>query len=919
MGAVGQQQSGFGQPAASATRRSTVYLLSPECAGGFYYRMKHFVTALVALLLTLPAVAQTTFSIRGRVLDKVTGETLPGATVQVTGNGQNTGTGADTDGNYKIPNLPAGTYTVQASFVGYKPSTQTVRISTQSVLATFPLSSDNASLAEVQVVATQAQERETPVAFSAVNEVKLRETLSNRDLPMILNETPGVYATQGGGGTGDSRINVRGFDQRNVAVLVNGVPVNDMETGSVFWSNWDLGDVTKSLQVQRGLSAAKIAVPSVGGTINVMTRGFDDKKAALARVETGANNYFKSSLMLSSGPLKGDWAVTVFGSRRRQDGWVDKAFDDAWTYFGNVSKRMGKHSLSLTALGSPQSHGQRSFASRVGVYSNAKAAELGAAPVTGGNLGFAYNPNWGVLDRYALVGPVRVSRGTEVLNERVNYYHKPQISLNHVWSATDRLFFTTVLYASRGAGGGSAAAGTGSATLPKGANQQVDFQRVYDTNYANVRPNGERLATQYLVSSVNSHRWYGFITGADYLLTPQLTLSAGLDGRSYYGLHYREVRDLLGGTYTTSAANRNADSNTPLRVGDKIGFNYDGKTQWLGGYGQLEYKTPLLSAVVSGTTSQIRYKRIDYFQAKQNGDFVETDWADFTGYTLKAGANYNLTEHDNLFANVGYNSKVPFFNGVFDPAGRRYKDVKNEGITSFEVGYGITYPSLKVTLNAYYTYWANKSSNSLQTVDGVLVYNNVRNVDARHVGVELGVAQEISRRLQLNAAISVGDWRWAGKGLLTQVNEANQIVNDNLDAPIFLGGVHVGDAAQNQFQIGLRYEPVRGFYIRPSFLLFTKYYAGFDPVSLREELNSVDSFRVPTSRNLDLHMGYDLPTSLFHDKVKLGLKGSVLNVLNEFYITDIPARAGVSPTNTGLLEAFFNRGRTYTVGLSIGL
>ena len=177
--------------------------------------MKHFFTALLAVLLTLPAVAQNTFSIRGRITDKVTGETLPGATVLVTGNGQNTGSGADSEGNYKIGNLPAGTYTVQATFVSYKPLSQTVKITAQSVVASFAMSSDNASLAEVQVVASQAQERETPVAFSAVNEVKLRETLSNRDLPMILNETPGVYATAQGGGTGDSRISVRGFAQRH--------------------------------------------------------------------------------------------------------------------------------------------------------------------------------------------------------------------------------------------------------------------------------------------------------------------------------------------------------------------------------------------------------------------------------------------------------------------------------------------------------------------------------------------------------------------------------------------------------------------------------------------------------------------------------------------------------------------------------
>ncbi|GAB3869334.1 TonB-dependent receptor [Hymenobacter segetis] len=910
--------------------------------------MKHFVTAFLVILLTLPALAQTTFSIRGRVLDKVTGETLPGATVQVTGNGKSTGAGADADGSYKVSNLPAGSYTVQASFIGYKPTTQTVKISTQSVVASFTLASDNASLDEVQVVASQAQERETPVAFAAVNEVKLRETLSNRDLPMILNETPGVYATQGaGGGTGDSRINVRGFDQRNVAVLINGVPVNDMENGQVYWSNWDLGDVTKSLQVQRGLSASKITVPSVGGTINVLTKGFDDKRSVVARVEGGSNNYQKYSLMLSSGQLKGDWAVTAYGARRTQDGWVDKTFDDAWTFFGTVSKRIGKHTFSLTGMGSPQSHGQRiPFGEKIGTYSNDKARELGATPVLPGDKGFKYNKGWGYLDRYTLdASGKRISNGQEVVNERVNYFFKPQVNLNHFWNVTDRLFVSTVLYGSQGTGGGSQGAGT-SSTLPVDAAGQDDIQKVYDTNYKNLKADGQRQSTQFLANNVNSHSWYGVVSGFDYLLKPSLTLSAGVDARYYYGKHYREVRDLLGGDYATgtgNSINRNVDASTRLRVGDKFGFYNDSKTGWLGGYGQLEYKTPLLSAVVSGTVSRISYARIDYFQAKQvtvdgknydvpygaapvvvngqrytnaDGHYQENDWVNITGYSVKAGANYNLTEHDNLFANVGYNSKVPFYQFVFSNTGQKYNDIRNEGITSLELGYGISYPSLKVTLNAYYTYWTNKTSNSISGTGDAAVTNNVRNVDARHMGIEMSVAQEISRRLQLNAAISLGDWRWAGNGVVNQF-DVNNVQVGAVDQPIYLKGVHVGDAAQNQFQIGLRYEPFNNFYVRPSFLLFTKYYAGFDPVTLLNEASRTDTYRVPTSRNLDLHLGYDLPKRLFGDKIRLGIKGSMLNVLNEFYITDVPA--STSATNPSLLQGFFNRGRTFTVGLSATL
>ncbi len=83
---------------------------------------------------------------------------------------------------------------------------------------------------------------------------------------------PGVWATPDGGGFGDSKINMRGFKSENVAVLINGVPINDMEWGGVYWSNWaGLSDVTSNMQTQRGLGAALVSAPSVGGTINITT------------------------------------------------------------------------------------------------------------------------------------------------------------------------------------------------------------------------------------------------------------------------------------------------------------------------------------------------------------------------------------------------------------------------------------------------------------------------------------------------------------------------------------------------------------------------------------------------------------------------------------------------------------------------
>ena len=269
--------------------------------------MKHFLSALFVLCMLAPAAFAQTFAIKGKLVDKTTGEPLIGAGVQVVNGDVSTGAQTEVNGSYKFENIKPGTYQVTATYVGYNSITEKVTITDKDAVVTFRLPENNATLNEVEIVADVAVERETPVAFSAIKESTIRESLAGRDLPLILNETPGVYATSDGGGTGDSKISIRGFSQENIAVMVNGVPVNDMENGAVYWSNWDLGDVTKSTQIQRGLSASKLATPSVGGTLNILTKGFETQRRVLARQEIGSKGYSKTALMLSSGQLKGDW------------------------------------------------------------------------------------------------------------------------------------------------------------------------------------------------------------------------------------------------------------------------------------------------------------------------------------------------------------------------------------------------------------------------------------------------------------------------------------------------------------------------------------------------------------------------------------------------------------------------------------
>jgi hypothetical protein len=224
--------------------------------------------SILLLIVTLSFTSEAQSILRGKVIDKNTGESLIGATIIY---GKGMGTATDVDGNYSI-SLPSGERSVQVSYVGYKAINKVVVIENKLQVLDFKLKT--ILLNEVQVVADIARDRETPVAFSTIPMKKINEELASQDIPMVLNSTPGVYATQSGGGDGDARITIRGFNQRNVAVMIDGIPVNDMENGWVYWSNWfGLDAVTSNIQVQRGLGASKIAIPSIGGTMNILTKG----------------------------------------------------------------------------------------------------------------------------------------------------------------------------------------------------------------------------------------------------------------------------------------------------------------------------------------------------------------------------------------------------------------------------------------------------------------------------------------------------------------------------------------------------------------------------------------------------------------------------------------------------------------------
>ena len=910
-------------------------------------------------------------TIIGSVKDKASGETIIGVNIMYA---PGKGVITDVNGNYELK-IPYGTYTFKVSYVGYDQLVKTVKVNKAQMKLDFTLV--NKTLTEVEIISDVAKTRETPVAFSTIKPAKIQEELASQDLPMILNSTPGVYATQQGGGDGDARINIRGFNQRNIAVMIDGIPVNDMENGWVYWSNWSgLDMATRSIQVQRGLGASKLALPSVGGTMNIITKGIDAKRSIRVQQEIGNDGYSRTSLAMNSGRLKNGWGVSFAGYYKRGNGWVDMTWTEGYFFFLRVDKSVGNHLISFSAIGSPQRHGQRSYMNSIAEFSTDYADKVGIADTSyikgrPTNLGRRYNQNWAYLNRWTLNGVDTIDGGQEKVNEKMNYYFKPQFSLRDFWDVGDKVYISNILYLSLGNGGGTGF----SRTLNTLADGTKDLQSSYDNNIKNLNSTLDGTG-DIIYSSRNNHNWWGFLSTVGWEIHKGVELSGGIDLRTYRGEHYREVYDLLGqskfiDTYSVTELNDKTNPSKVRSVGDKMYYHNDGLVRWGGLFTQLKAVKGNWSFFINLTSAYSGYKRVDYFKKKDlvidgevfeqavgytpkfnfaQGTFVsvadtfeyngkkytinspeartsETPWKWIFGYTAKAGANYNISETMNVFANVGYLNKAPRFANVFDNNNRMYKEIKSEYVSAVELGYSYYNEKFTLNLNAYLTQWQNKPADypSSVLIDDINYRVNINGMDALHRGVEAEFGWRITDNVLSESVVSIGDWRWTSA-------DSAEIIDDNtgtvVDKVYFdAQGLKVGDAAQTQLRESIRWQVTKGLYLKAAVTYFGNFYSDFDPLNLDpkndpdsfdEEGNPLQSWRIPNYMLLDAFAGYRFK----YKGLRFDLRLTVLNVLDETYISDAQNNDGYVGQSWNTFDArsaavFFGMGRRFVTTLAI--
>ncbi len=795
---------------------------------------------------------------------------------------------------------------------------------------------DSLSLQELEEVVVTgggvidlAEDRNTPVATSTIKGSEIQKKIGTQDITMTLVNTPSVYVSGQGGGFGDTRIAVRGFEQDNTAYMLNGQPINGMEDGKMYWSNWSgMNDVASVVQIQRGLGASKLAISSVGGTVNFVMKSTDKKEGGFAYAGFANDSYLKATYSYDTGK-KGKWATSFLMSHWQGDGYNEGTFGQGQTYFLSVGYDVNdKHSLNFLMTGAPQWHDQN-FGKSLSSYLE---------------YGRKYNNNWGMY-------------GDTYMTERRNFYHKPVFNLNWDWDIDDSSSLNTVFYASTGNGGGTGGRGY----RPRTDRGNVDYDAIYGYNLSTSGAGGNYAAEGGYVTraSMNMHNWVGMVMKYEKVFSDNLTFNVGADLRTYFGEHFRIVENFHGltswqenirlrnqndnhqtygsyGTYKNVITARDMAANpwyatfADFNEDEKIAYSNDERISYAGIFTQVEYTSDNFSTFFQGAVSNQSHQRFDHYQYADESlidgtssqatgalpggieDGVDSEKVSNVGYNAKTGVAWDLGADGTVFFNAGYYSRQPYHDNIYLNFTNQVNPLtSNETIVGLEAGYSYSSPNFSTNVNVYRTSWADRVVTSFNVQNDVVTFTTNEGVEQLHQGIEVDFRAKPQPDVPytLTGFVSVGDWRYVGEAI-SRVTDEDQNVLDTFSNDV--DGGEVGDAAQFTAGLGIDLQIAERFSMDSDVRFYDNLYA--DVGAVKENL------KVPSYHVVDIGMSYKMYVG--DDGDSLNFRLNINNLFDRVYInelrTNIAAGDGTGVLYNGIDTAnqgYFGMGRTWNVGL----
>ncbi|PWJ44428.1 TonB-dependent receptor [Sediminitomix flava] len=286
--------------------------------------MKQLLSGLLVWLLPVCAFAQ--FSITGKVTSANDNQTLIAANVQLLGTKYRTIT--DADGNFAFDNIPAESYDLKVSILGYQTFTQKLTLK-QNTTIEIALEEKVIMTEQVIVNALRATDK-TAMTFTNLDKEVIEKQNFGQDMPFLLAQTPSMVVTSdAGAGVGYTGMRIRGSDATRINVTVNGIPLNDSESHNVFWVNMpDFASSVDQLQVQRGVGTSTNGAAAFGASVNIQTENVNPDAYAEINNAYGTFNTMKNTVKLGTGLIDDKFAFDVRLSNITSDGYVDRAFSD---------------------------------------------------------------------------------------------------------------------------------------------------------------------------------------------------------------------------------------------------------------------------------------------------------------------------------------------------------------------------------------------------------------------------------------------------------------------------------------------------------------------------------------------------------------------------------------------------------------
>lgn len=865
--------------------------------------MKHSLITGLLLLCFFSVFAQQDALVKGKVVAAATQKGI--ADVEVTIPELKLMKTTDGSGEFTFSNVPFGTYRMIVATTFIHNDTVKLTVSNNLVdIGTVAVSIDEA--------ATSMQSQQMPTISLEESAVSADdEGVSDQSVSGVLTASRDPFLSAAAYTFGPLRYQLRGYTRDQLEVYMNGVPMNDIESGSAFWGQWGgLNDVFRNQAVTFGLQPAETGFGGLTGVTQI------DATAASQRQQTrisyaASNRTYRNRVMIThnTGMMQNGWAFSVSASKRWSDeGYIPGTYYNGYSYYLGISKKINdKSSLHLTTFGTPTSRGK------------AMPATQEAIDIAGDNF---YNPNWGLQN-----GKVR--------NSRVNNTFQPTTILNYQYKPNNNTFWNVAFAFQTGYNGNTALDWYNAPdprpdyyrnlpsyyiNNPTGANykeaaaqeaylrahperMQVDWNGLYQANMMNVETvngvTGKRSLTVVGEDRDDVNR-YTFATNLQKNLGEHVTVYTGITGILQMAESYRKIDDLLGGdyfvnlnqfaerTYIGNAKFNQNDLNNPnaiVRVGDKYGYDYKSRFHKAFWWGQSTFTFNKFDFFLTARLGMEGFQRDGLYKSGlfPTESFGTSKTFNFLTYAAKGGATYKIDGRNYLYVNGGIMTNAPTFDNTFFSPRTRNTTIDNprmEKIQTIEGGYLLRSPALSGRLSGFVTDIKDMVDIKRFYHEDYRTFVNyvMRNVDIRSMGAELALQAKISPSFSATAVASVMQVFYTNRPDVS-IYRDNDTTSRVGTSKVYIKDYYVAAGPQSAYTLGLNYRSPKYWYANVNFNYLDRNYIDINPskrtsdaVGLLEDGSAqkaaiLSQEKLPSAFTVDLFAGMSI-------KVKKYIKGA---------------------------------------------